>query len=60
MITDDNNAFVTAVLRETGIILRGPRHLFGDRVVLGATVGIRVGKISPLRNEIQIMEVVDY
>ena len=60
VITDENNVFVTAVLRETGIILRGPRQLFGDRVVLGATVGIRVGKISPLRNEIQIMEVVDY
>lgn len=60
VITDENNAFVTAVLRLTGIVLRGPRQLFGDRVVIGAAVGVRVGKISPLRNEIQIMEVVDY
>lgn len=60
VITEDNNAFVTAVLLLTGVVLRGPRQLFGDRVVVGESVGIRVGKINPLRNEIQIMEVVDY
>lgn len=60
VVTDENNAFVTVVLRLTGIVLRGPRQLFGDRVVVGSTVGVRVGKINPLRNEIQIMEIVDY
>ncbi|MDL2285779.1 ribonuclease catalytic domain-containing protein [Desulfovibrio sp. OttesenSCG-928-F07] len=59
VITEDTN-LVTVVLTLTGLILRGPRALFGDRVSLGSTVGIRVGKINPVRNEIQIMEVVDY
>lgn len=60
IVTDDNNAFVTVVERLTGLVLRGPRHLFGDKLEVGSTVGVRLGKISALRNEIQIMEVVDY
>lgn len=60
LITDENSAFVTVVLRHTGLVLRGPRQLFGERASVGVTVGVRVGKVNPLRNEIQIMEVVDY
>ncbi len=60
IITDDVNNLVTVVLLLTGLVLRGPRGLFGDRVSVGNTVGVRVGKINPVRNEIQIMEVVDY
>jgi exoribonuclease-2 len=59
VITDESNNMVSVMLHPLELSLRGPRALFGGRVMPGAGVGVRVGKINPLRNEIQIMEVTE-
>lgn len=59
VITEENNYFVGVMLEEAQLYLRGPRQLFGGRTVPGTPVRVRLGKINPLRNEIQIMEVLE-
>ncbi|MCL1889512.1 MAG: ribonuclease catalytic domain-containing protein, partial [Desulfovibrionaceae bacterium] len=41
------------------LYLRGQRALFGERVQPGARIRVRLGKISLLRNDLQIMEVTE-
>ncbi|MDR1125236.1 MAG: RNB domain-containing ribonuclease [Deltaproteobacteria bacterium] len=59
VITEENSYFVGVMLEAAQLYLRGPRQLFGGRTVPGTPVRVRLGKINPLRNEIQIMEVLE-
>ncbi|MDR1242830.1 MAG: RNB domain-containing ribonuclease [Deltaproteobacteria bacterium] len=58
-ITDENNYFVQLMLDIAQINLRAPRELCGERIMPGARVKVRLGKIDPLRNDIQVMEILD-
>lgn len=57
IITDANDMFVNVALPVENINVRGRRNLFDERATPGAGVKIRLGKINPLQNEIQILEV---
>ena len=56
VITDENDAFVTANLPAEQMIVRARRQLFGENVRLGQELEIRLGKVHPLQNEYQIVE----
>ena len=56
VITDETDASVFLSLPLPQITLRGKRSLFGDRVELGQRWLVRVGKINPVSNDIQILE----
>lgn len=58
VITEENENFVTVSLPDKGIFVRGKRQLFDERACPGMKVALRLGKVNPLYNEIQIMEVV--
>lgn len=57
VITDDNENFVNVAIPSVGISVRGRRTLFYERVTPGMSVQLRLGKVNPLANEIQILEV---
>lgn len=57
VITEENEAFATVSLPEQGLIVRGRRKLFDERAAPGMRVMVRLGKVQPLYNEIQILEV---
>lgn len=56
VITEENDNFVSVVLPHENIQLRGRRNIFDERARPGASVRLRVGKVSPLMNDIQILE----
>lgn len=56
VVTDENEAFVTVNLPDIGLIVRGKRRLFDERACPGTPVEVRLGRVNPLYNEIQIME----
>lgn len=56
VITDENDNFVTVSLPAEGLFVRGRRAQFGERCSPGMAVRLRLGKVNPLYNEIQIME----
>lgn len=56
-ISDENDAYVTVTLTREQLIVRGKRHLFGDKVLLGQKVFVRLGKINPLRGEMSILAI---
>lgn len=57
VITEENENFVNVSLPEKGLFVRGKRHQFDERACPGMKVQVRLGKVNPLYNEIQIMEV---
>lgn len=56
IVTEENENFVTVALPHENITLRGRRSLFDERVCPGLPIRVRLGKINPLLNEIQIIE----
>lgn len=58
VITEENENIVTVSLPDKGLFVRGKRQLFDERACPGMKVALRLGKVNPLYNEIQIMEVV--
>ena len=56
VVTEETDTAVFLSLPLTQIILRGKRSLFGDRVGAGQQWFVRVGKINPVSNDIQILE----
>lgn len=56
VVTDENEMFVNVALPAENIFVRGRRNLFDERVSPGVRVKLRLGKINPLLNEIQILE----
>ena len=57
VITEENEAFATVSLPQQGIFVRARRKLFDERAAPGMRVRVRLGKVQPLYNEIQILEV---
>ena len=58
VITEENDAFVSVSLPEQDIFVRGRRRVFDERACPGMAVDIRLGKVNPLYNEMQILEAV--
>ena len=58
VVTEENDHFATVSLPEQGLFVRGRRRLFDERACPGAAVQVRLGKVHPLYNEIQILEAV--
>ncbi len=56
-ITEEYDHFVSVALPKEQIFLRAKRSMFPDKIQLGEEVMLRLGKIHPLRNEIQILGV---
>jgi exoribonuclease-2 len=57
VITDENEAFVSISLPREQMSLRARRNLFGDRTRLGQEIEVRLHKVYPLHNDVQIAEV---
>jgi exoribonuclease-2 len=59
VVTEENDAFVTISLPEVQIFVRGRRSTFGDKVYPGQHFNVRLGKVHPLNNEIQIVDAME-
>lgn len=58
VVTEENDAFVSVCLPAEDLFVRGRRRLFDERTCPGMPVAIRIGKVNPLYNELQIVEAV--
>jgi exoribonuclease-2 len=56
VVTEENAVLVSVALPQSQIFLRAPRRLFGDKIYPGQEFFVRLGRINPLANEIQILE----
>ena len=56
VVTEENELFVSVNLPEQDIFVRGKRRVFDERTCPGMPVEIRIGKVNPLYNEMQILE----
>ena len=56
VITEENDSFVTVNLPQQAMIIRAKRQLFDDRLYPGMPVRVRIGKVQPLWNELQVLE----
>ena len=56
VITDENDAFVTANMPKEQMIVRARRQFFGERTHPGQELEIRLGKVHPLQNDFQLLE----
>ncbi len=59
VITEENDNFATVSLPREQLIVRGRRHMFGERACPGQEVQVRIGKVNPLYNEISLLEVME-
>ncbi|MFA9393319.1 MAG: ribonuclease catalytic domain-containing protein [Halodesulfovibrio sp.] len=59
IVTEENDAFVTVSLPNEQIFVRGRRKSFGDKVNPGQLFMVRIGKVHPLNNEIQILDAME-
>ena len=50
--------FVNVSLPAQGMYVRGKRRMFDERTCPGMVVQVRIGRVHPLYNEIQILEAV--
>jgi exoribonuclease-2 len=41
------------------IFVRGPKKMFGDKIVPGQRYAVRLGKVDPLANEIHVLEALE-
>lgn len=55
-IVDEAPSFVTAAVPDLQIFVRGPKKMFGDKIVPGQHFSVRLGKVDPLANEIHVLE----
>ncbi len=56
VVTDENDAFVSVSLPWAQLLLRGRRRQFDEKLYPGQHVEVRLGKVDPLANEVQILE----
>lgn len=59
VVTEENDAFASVSLPREQLFVRGRRQLFGERACPGQRVQVRLGKVNPLYNEIQLLEVTE-
>ena len=55
---EENDMFVNVSLPAQGMYVRGKRRMFDERTCPGMAVQVRIGRVHPLYNEIQILEAV--
>ncbi len=55
VITEVRETFVFVSLNTCQLIVRGKRATFGDKIQAGQHIKVRLGKIHPLNNEINIL-----
>jgi len=58
-ITEENDNFASISLPSEQVMVRARRNIYGERACPGQEVKVRLGKINPLYNEIQILEVME-
>ena len=58
VVTEENDMFVNVSLPAQGMYVRGKRRMFDERTCPGMAVQVRIGRVHPLYNEIQILEAV--
>ncbi|MFI3272852.1 MAG: ribonuclease catalytic domain-containing protein [Pseudomonadota bacterium] len=58
IVTEENDMFVFVTLPLMQIFVRGKRITFGEKVSPGQHFQVRLGKVNPLQNEIQIFDAV--
>ncbi len=56
VVTEEHEAFVSIALPWAQMMLRGRRSLFNDKVHAGQRLQVRLGKVAPLLQEMQILE----
>lgn len=56
VVVDENEAFATVSLPWAQILVRGRRRSFDEKIYPGMPVQVRLGKVDPLMNEIQVLE----
>ncbi len=59
VVTEENDHFVTIMISPGQLAVRGRRSIFGEKTHPGQRVQVRLGKINPLYNEIQVQEVLE-
>ena len=57
-ITEENEHTVSVSLTDQGLFVRGKRRFFDERAYPGMAVQVRIGKVYPLLNEIQVLEAI--
>ena len=60
VISDENDAFAIVSLQNEAIQLRAKRTIFGEKAMPGQLCQVRIGKVNPLNNEIQLLAVEEY
>ena len=60
VISDENDVFAIVSLQNEAIQLRAKRAIFGEKAMPGQLCRVRIGKVHPLNNEIQLMAVEEY
>lgn len=58
IVTEENDMFVFVTLPLMQIFVRGKRVTFGEKVSPGQHFQVRLGKVNPLLNEIQIFDAI--
>lgn len=58
VITEENEHTVSVSLVDQGLFVRGKRRFFDERAYPGMAVQVRIGKVYPLLNEIQVLEAI--
>lgn len=56
VVAEENEAFVTISLPWAQLMVRGRRRQFDEKLYAGMRVQVRLGKVQPLLNEIQVVE----
>ena len=54
VVTEENDAFAQLALPLTQISVRARRKILGEKAYLGQKFKVRIGKVHPLRNELQV------
>ncbi len=56
VVAEENEAFVTIALPWAQLLVRGKRRQFDEKLYPGMRLQVRLGKVSPLLGEIQVLE----
>lgn len=56
VVTEENDHFCNVALPREQLFVRGRRYLFGERACPGQRLQVRLGKVNPLYNEINLLE----
>jgi exoribonuclease-2 len=57
VVAEENEAFVSLALPWAQFSIRSKRRQFAEKIYAGMRLQVRIGKIQPLLNEVQVLEV---